>query len=243
MRGRRRAPRDPETIAWYYENGIPDGGSYKAMPVPGAVHLCFTALKLYGTKSFEEAVAPTLALLDAGEPAWHPALASTLRKMVERERETQGTREEKLDAARDRFYKGDIADDLVRWYESVGSPLRKADLEAHVTVIEDPVSIEYRGYTVHKCSTWTQGPALCQTLQLLEGYDLKSMGHLSADYIHLVVPLLGTLEELLPRPVLSYSLVSSHTILFDGSMESFMVFYNPEPEENRLPPRIDQPCQ
>jgi gamma-glutamyltranspeptidase/glutathione hydrolase len=186
LSGQGRAPRDPETIAWYYENGIPDGGSYKAMPVPGAVHLCLTALKLYGTKSFEEAVAPTLALLDAGEPAWHPALASTLRKMVERERETQGTREEKLDAARDRFYKGDIADDLVRWYESVGSPLRKADLEAHVTVIEDAVSIEYRGYTVHKCSTWTQGPALCQTLQLLEGYDLKSTGHLSADYIHLV---------------------------------------------------------
>jgi gamma-glutamyltranspeptidase/glutathione hydrolase len=186
LSGQGRAPQDPEAVAWYYANGIPDQGSYKAMPVPGAVHLCLTALKLYGTKSFEDVVAPTLALLDAGERPWHPALASTLRKMVERERETQGTREEKLDAACDRFYKGDIADDLVRWYESAGSLLRKADLEAHVTAIEDPVSVPYRGYTVHKCSTWTQGPALCQTLQLLEGYDLESMGHLSADYIHVV---------------------------------------------------------
>jgi gamma-glutamyltranspeptidase/glutathione hydrolase len=186
LSGQGRAPRDQAAIDWYYANGIPDSGSYKAMPVPGAVHLCFTALKLYGTKRFEEAVAPTLALLDAGGRPWHPALAATLRKLVDRERETKGTREQKLDAARDRFYKGDIADDLVKWYVRMGSPLRKADLEAHETTIEDTVSAPYRGYVVHKCSTWTQGPSLCQTLRLLEGYDLKQMGHLSADYIHVV---------------------------------------------------------
>ncbi|MFQ5810786.1 MAG: gamma-glutamyltransferase family protein, partial [Armatimonadota bacterium] len=145
-----------------------------------------TALELYGTKSFEDAVGPTLALLDAGGRSWHPALAATLRKMVQRERETKGTREEKLRAARDRFYKGDIADDLVKWYERVGSFLTKADLEAHVTTVEDPVSIEYRGYVVNKCNTWTQGPVLCQTLRLLEGFDLAKMGHLSADYVHVL---------------------------------------------------------
>jgi len=48
------------------------------------------------------------------------------------------------------------------------------------------VSISYRGYTVYKCGPWSQGPALCQTLRLLEGYDLKNMGHLSAHYIHVV---------------------------------------------------------
>ncbi len=181
-----RAPRDPKAIDWYYANTVPDGGSYRAMPVPGALHLCISALELYGTKSFEDAVAPALALLDAGGRSWYAALAATLRKMVERERETKGTREEKLRAARNRFYKGDIADDLVRWYQQVGSFLRKADLEAHVTTVEDPVSIVYRGYTVHKCNTWTQGPVLCQTLRLLEGYDLKSMEHLSADYIHVL---------------------------------------------------------
>jgi len=185
--GQGRAPLDPKAIDWYYAHGIPDQGSYKAMPVPGAVHLCLTALKLYGTKRFGQVAAPTLALLEGGERSWYPALATTLLKMIERERKMKGTRGEKLDAARDRFYKGDIADDLVRWYEDVGSFLRKADLEAHATTIEDPVSVSYRGYTVYKCNTWTQGPALCQMLRLLEGYDLKSVGHLSADYIHVLI--------------------------------------------------------
>jgi gamma-glutamyltranspeptidase/glutathione hydrolase len=56
-----------------------------------------------------------------------------------------------------------------------------------VTTVEDPVTVDYRGYTVCKCSTWTQGPYLCQALRLLEGFDLRGMGHLSADTIHAVV--------------------------------------------------------
>ena len=60
------------------------------------------------------------------------------------------------------------------------------DLAAHYTRIEDPVTVNYRGYTVCKCGTWTQGPYLNQALRLLEGFDLKAMGHLSADYIHVV---------------------------------------------------------
>ena len=180
------APRDERAIEWYYANGIPDLGSYKAMPTPGAVHLCLTLLELYGSKSLEEVVAPALALLDAGEEWWYQRLDMTLRKMVEHEQQTSGSREEKLRAARDRFYRGDIADQLVAWYRSVGALLRRSDLEAHVTTVEEPVSITYRGYVVHKCNTWTQGPVLCQTLRLLEGYDLQKMGHLSTDYIHLV---------------------------------------------------------
>ena len=64
------------------------------------------------------------------------------------------------------------------------SDARKEDLAAHVTRVEDPVTVDYRGYTVCKCDTWTQGPYLCQTLRLLEGYNLQGMGHLSADYVH-----------------------------------------------------------
>ncbi len=181
-----RAPLDQNAIDWYYGHNIPDEGSYKAMPVPGALHLCLTALELYGTKSFAEVVAPALALLDAGGSEWYPKLAVTLRKMMEREQQTSGTREQKLRAARDRFYTGDIADDLVAWYQNVGSFLRKQDLASHMTTVEDPVSVSYRGYVVHKCNTWTQGPVLCQTLGLLEGYNLRNMGHLSADYIHVL---------------------------------------------------------
>jgi gamma-glutamyltranspeptidase/glutathione hydrolase len=111
--------------------------------------------------------------------------------MVEEERITPGSREEKLQAATDRFYgrnrfRNDIAYDLEAFYIEKGGFLREADLAAHVTLVEDPVTVTYRGYTVCKCGPWTQGPYLCQALRLLEGFDLKAMGHFSADYVHVV---------------------------------------------------------
>jgi len=181
------APLDPKAIQWYYKNGIPANGSMKSALVPGAVDLVITALKLYGTVSFKQAVQPTLDLLDAEAEPWHADLAVTLRKLVAREAETAGSRREKLTAVRDRFYKGDIADDLEAWYIKSGAFLRKSDLENHRTRVEDPVSVTYRGYTIFKCGPWTQGPYLCQTLKLLEGFKLRKMGHLSASYIHTVV--------------------------------------------------------
>jgi gamma-glutamyltranspeptidase/glutathione hydrolase len=182
-----RAPLDQAATDWYMANGIPYDGDMKAAPVSGAVDLCVTALKLYGTMSFADAVAPTLALLAGNERDWYPRLAATLGKMIDTEATATGSREDKLTAARDRFYTGDIADDLVAWYIAKGGFLRKADLAAHVTRVEDPVTVDYRGYTACKCDTWTQGPALCQALRLLEGFDLQAMGHLSADYVHTVV--------------------------------------------------------
>ena len=181
------APLDPKAIQWYYKNGTPANGSMKSALVPGAVDLVITALKLYGTVSFKQAVQPTLDLLDAEAEPWHADLAVTLRKLVAREAETAGSRREKLTAVRDRFYKGDIADDLEAWYIKSGAFLRKSDLENHRTRVEDPVSVTYRGYTIFKCGPWTQGPYLCQTLKLLEGFKLRKMGHLSASYIHTVV--------------------------------------------------------
>ncbi|MFP6873019.1 MAG: gamma-glutamyltransferase, partial [Verrucomicrobiales bacterium] len=181
------APLDPEAIKWYYKNGIPANGSMKSAPVPGALDLVVTALKLYGTVSFKQAVQPALELLDAKGAPWHTDLAVTLRKLIAREDETAGSRAEKLTAVRDRFYKGDIADDLEAWYIKSGAFLRKRDLENHRTRIEDPVSVTYRGYRIFKCGPWTQGPYLCQTLKLLEGFELKEMGHLSSGYIHTVI--------------------------------------------------------
>jgi len=180
------APSDPAAIQWFYDNGIPATGSMKAAPVPAAVDLVVTLLKLYGTISFEQAVAPTLELLDNGNQDWHPRLAITLRKLVDAERSAQGTRENKLTAARDCFYKGAVADELEAWYVATGAFLRKRDLAAHVTRVEDPVTAEYHGYTVCKCGPWTQGPVLCQNLRLLEAFDLRSMGHLTSDTIHVM---------------------------------------------------------
>ena len=186
MSGLGRAPLNKKKIGWYYENEIPVEGGIKAVPVPGAMALFFDALITYGTMGFATVVAPTLRILDGGGEDWYDELATTLRKLVEAEAGADGTRVEKLQAGRARFYTGDIADELVRYYREAGSFLRKRDLAAHKTLIEDPVSVEYRGYQVYKCGTWTQGPYLCQTLQILEGFDLKKMGHLSADYIHVL---------------------------------------------------------
>ncbi len=195
------APLDPQAIAWYLKNGMP-GSDIRTAAVPAVVDLCVTLLKQYGTISFEEAVKPTLALLDAGGPTWYidssdgsrietgrnwqADLARTLRKLVEAEKKTKGNREARLQAVADRFYRGDIADELEAWYISQGGFLRKRDLAAHQTYIEDPVSLDYRGYQVLKCGPWTQGPFLLEGLRLLEGFDLKKMGLLSADYIHTV---------------------------------------------------------
>jgi len=181
-----RAPLDPEVIRWYLENGIPDTGDIRAAPVPAAVDACLTALRLYGTISFERAVEPTLRLLEPAAEPWQGRLAVTVHRLVEAERQAGG-REEGLRAAADRFYRGDVADELEAWYIEKGGFLRKRDLAAHVTRVEEPVSARYRGYTVCKCGPWTQGPYLCQTLRLLEGFDLRAMGHLSADAIHVAV--------------------------------------------------------
>jgi gamma-glutamyltranspeptidase/glutathione hydrolase len=202
LEGQGEAPRDPKAIAWYMENGIPDG-DVKAAAVPGTIDAVVTLLKLYGTKSFEEVVQPTLAILDVGGPSWYidtgsreridtgvnwqADLAVTLRKLVESERAAKGTRQRKLQAVSDRFYRGDIADALEAWYIEKGGFLRKTDLAAHKTSVVDPLKTTYRGYTVYKAGPLTQGPYLSQTLRLLEGFDLRKMGFNSADYIHTVI--------------------------------------------------------
>lgn len=188
--GQGRAPLSQAAIDWYMENGIPNY-DIKMAPVPSVVDLCTTTLKLYGTMTFEDIVTPTVELLDDGKAEWHPKLAATLRKLVSEERNTSGTREQKIQAASDRFYgrngvNSDIADELETFYIENGGFLRRNDLAAHVTLIEDPITVAYQSYTVCKCGTWTQGPYLCQALRLLEGFDLKSIGHLSADYVHVV---------------------------------------------------------
>jgi len=128
----------------------------------------------------------TLVDISGEGRSWYADLAVTIRKLIEAEQNAEGSRNDKLTAVSDRFYRGDIADDLVEWYIERGGFLRKQDLAEHVTRVEDPVAITYRGHTVYKCDTWTQGPYLSQTLRLLEGYDLGKMGFLSPDYIHVV---------------------------------------------------------
>jgi gamma-glutamyltranspeptidase/glutathione hydrolase len=121
----------------------------------------------------------------AGEIFKNPDLARTLKKLVEAEKANQSRgRHEALKAARDRFYKGDIAKDLAAFSEANGGLFRYEDFAEYTAEVDTPVSINYRGYQIYKNPSSSQGPTELIALNLLEGYDLKAMGLNSPDYLH-----------------------------------------------------------
>jgi gamma-glutamyltranspeptidase/glutathione hydrolase len=122
-----------------------------------------------------------------GETIKLPTLARTLRRMVDAERAARGGRAAGIVAARDRFYKGDIAAEMVAFLQKHAAPFELADFSEFFARIEAPASTTYRGYTVYKHGFGSQGPVLLQTLNLLETFDLKGMGFGSADYLHTIV--------------------------------------------------------
>ena len=131
---------------------------------------------------------PDGSLYGAGETIAFPTLAATLEKMVEAEREHAHLgREEGIAAARDRFYKGDIAEEMVAFLQEHGAPFELDDFAEFYSRVEAPTATEYRGYTIYKHGFNSQGPVLLQTLNILEEFDLQAMGHNSPDYIHTVV--------------------------------------------------------
>ena len=114
-------------------------------------------------------------------------LKRTLEKLVEAERDAlaQGrSRKEAIYAAYDRFYKGDIAQELVRGTQEQGGLITMEDLANWQVHIEEPVKTSYRGIDVYKLTTWVQGPVLLQALNILENFDLKAMGYNSSRYMH-----------------------------------------------------------
>ncbi|HKZ77992.1 MAG TPA: gamma-glutamyltransferase family protein [Pyrinomonadaceae bacterium] len=114
-----------------------------------------------------------------------PELAHTLRGIVDAERRAaKRGRHAALIAARDHFYKGAVGQNIGRYMEQNGGLLTAADLARFHGKVGIPVKADYHGYEVFKAGFWTQGPALVETLNLLEGYDLKKLGHNSVDYIH-----------------------------------------------------------
>ncbi|MBN7816680.1 gamma-glutamyltransferase family protein [Algoriphagus pacificus] len=116
-------------------------------------------------------------------------LYKTLSKLVEAEKEALSagkSRKEAIYAAYDRFYKGDIAKEIVRGTREQGGLFTEADLANWKVKIEEPLHVNYKGIDVYKLQEWTQGPALLQSLNILENFDLKSMGYNSANYINTV---------------------------------------------------------
>ncbi|MDA0315474.1 MAG: gamma-glutamyltransferase [Bacteroidetes bacterium] len=126
---------------------------------------------------------------EAGEIFVQQDLYQTLLKLVEAERtalKAKKSRKEAIYAAYDRFYKGDIAKEIVRSTREQGGLFTEADLANWKVKIEEPLQVNYRGIDVYKMQEWTQGPALLQSLNILENFDLKSMGYNSTPYIHTV---------------------------------------------------------
>jgi gamma-glutamyltranspeptidase/glutathione hydrolase len=125
---------------------------------------------------------------EPGDTIKLPALARTLTRMVDAERGARRRgRAGGIAAARDRFYKGDIAREMVAFLQQHGAPFDRSDFADFFARVEEPTSTTYRGYTVYKQSFNSQGPSLLQTLNILETFDLRAMGHNSADYIHAIV--------------------------------------------------------
>ncbi|HEY1306111.1 MAG TPA: gamma-glutamyltransferase family protein [Vicinamibacterales bacterium] len=127
-----------------------------------------------------------------GETIRLPTLAATLKKMVEAERKAtrkpwKRSRATGVTAARDRFYRGDIADTIVAFLKAHGAPYDKSDFAEFFARVEEPVSTTYKGYTVYKQGFNSQGPSLLETLNILENFDLRAMGHDTPDYIHTVI--------------------------------------------------------
>lgn len=185
LSGQGAAPRLATREFFVKKGGIPDYGITPAT-VPAALDVIVTLLDRHGTKTFAEAVAFTLEILDRKEYAWHADLARTYRRLVEAEKTSPNDRSQGLRRVADYFYRGPIAREIDAWSRQAGALVRYNDLASHVTRIEDPVTLNYRGYTICKCGPWSQGPFLLQTLQLLQGYDLKSLGHNKPAAIHLI---------------------------------------------------------
>ena len=122
-----------------------------------------------------------------GEVFRQPDLARMLRQLVEAEQQALAagrSRRAAIMAAYERFYRGDIAREFVRGVQEQGGLITLDDLARWEVKVEQPLSVDYKGIRVYKLSQWTQGPAMLQALNILENFDLKSMGYNSSRYIH-----------------------------------------------------------
>jgi gamma-glutamyltranspeptidase/glutathione hydrolase len=160
----------------------------KRWPYSRAVFLPHVAEERHGRPGNTSAASAREAP-EPGEIFRQPDLAATLRKLVEAEQEAlekRKSRREAIYAAYDRFYRGDIAQEIVRGVREQDGLFTMQDLANWKVRIEEPVTTNYKGIDVYKLTVWTQGPVLLQMLNMLEPMDLRAMGYNSARYIHTI---------------------------------------------------------
>jgi gamma-glutamyltranspeptidase/glutathione hydrolase len=131
------------------------------------------ARPLRNQPNFADAFIPGGRIPQKGDSFRNPDLARTLEALAT--------------AGRDAFYRGALTDTIDSFCQRVGCFLRRRDFEEHTSTWVDPVSTSYRGYEVWELPPNGQGIAALQMLNILEGFDLASMGHNSVDYLHTLI--------------------------------------------------------
>jgi len=141
----------------------------------------------YSTKVFLPHAGEKREAPSGGEIFVQKDLLEMLKKLTAAEQQALAagkSRKAAIYAAYDRFYKGDIAKEFSRGCREQGGLITEADLANWQVKIEEPLMTTYKGIEVYKLQQWTQGPAMLQTLNILENFDLKNMGYNSTRYIH-----------------------------------------------------------
>ncbi len=183
--GQGTAPMKANLAMFAGMDAIPGTGILPAA-IPSVLATCVLALDKFGTMTFADVAEPAIDLLMNGGEEWFPNLENTLYRLIEAEKKSKD-RSEGLEAVRKYFYEGPIAEELVIWNEGEGGLFSLEDLNNYRAKIENPIHGTYKGYDVYKCGFWTQGPALIEALNLLEGFDLSSMNPDDPEYIHLAI--------------------------------------------------------
>ncbi|PKB84016.1 MAG: hypothetical protein BZY88_00905 [SAR202 cluster bacterium Io17-Chloro-G9] len=174
------------------ENGFPVYERFRERLLP----LVDRFMSLYPTSA--ELYCPHGRVPEVGEVFRNPEFANAMKTMCAAEAQAQGkSRIAGIEAARDAFYKGPIAEAILEF--ATNNPVEDASGKAHTALmshadlaewhatVEDPVTSDYRGLQVHKCPPWTQGPVFLQILGVVEGFRLDELGHNSTDYLHTVI--------------------------------------------------------
>jgi gamma-glutamyltranspeptidase / glutathione hydrolase len=118
-------------------------------------------------------------------------LARTIHRMIEAERNARGDRRARLQAVHDYFYRGPIAAAIADYHQQHGGFVTREDLAGFEVPVEHSIHCRYRELDVHTCDVWCQGITLLETLKILEGFDLRALGHNSTPYIHKVAEALN----------------------------------------------------
>ena len=132
------------------------------------------------------------APLGEGDRLVQADLGRTIQFMVDQEKAAAGRgRDAGLAAARDAFYRGDIAQTITRYHRDNGGLLTEQDLAEYRSEVEKPQHFTFKGTDVLSCGPWCQGPVLLQMLSMLNEVDLKALGHNSKEYIHLLAEVMN----------------------------------------------------